>query len=831
MAKNQKKSKLLLVFKFLLVIGVFFAGVVVFWLSSFDIPDLTSFEERKVVQSTKIYDKTGEVLLYEFNSNDIKRTVVSGDQISRYIKNATIAVEDADFYQHIGIRPLATIRAVFLQPLKGKGVQGGSTITQQVIKNSLLTSEKKISRKLKEWILALRIEQVLTKDQILELYLNETPYGGSIYGVGEASETFFGVSSSDVTLAQAAYLAALPQAPTYYSPYGNNKEDLNNRKNFVLSRMFENRFITKEEYDDAISEAVDFIPRATLGIRAPHFVFFIGEYLEQKYGPRVLEEGGLRIITTLDYSLQEKAEKIVREYALQNAESFNAENASLVAIDPKTGGILVMVGSRDYFDEKIDGNFNVAVSHRQPGSSFKPFVYATAFMKGYTPETVVFDLKTQFSTQCSPSGVKLTASAVCYTPVNYDGIYRGPITFREALAQSINIPAIKALYLAGLNDSLRTAKDMGISSLTNVDQYGLTLVLGGGEVSLLEMASAYGVFANDGVRNQYNSISRIEDSSGVVIETTKTQPKQAIPVNVARTISDILSDNTARTPAFGSNSPLYFASRDVAVKTGTTNDYKDAWTVGYTPNIAVAAWAGNNNNTSMEKKVAGFIITPLWRAFMNEALAVLPDERFKNPDSIDKTKLPPMLRGVWQGGKSYFIDSLSGKLATELTPKETLKEIVLLDPHTILYWVNKDNPVSDEAVNPENYSQYHLWEYAVQNWVNKMGYTKQDESLVPKEYDDIHIENNLPKISIVGLQNKYTQDSQISFSINSNGVYPINNIEIFFAGRYVGSITKPPFNYSFSIKDFSTQQNNELKVVATDIVYNKKEVVENISVQ
>jgi len=804
-------------------------GFIFLWISTFDIPDLTTFEERKVVQSTKIYDKTGEILLYEFNNNDIKRTIISSENISRHIKNATIAIEDAEFYNHNGVRPVATFRAVFIQPLRGKGVQGGSTITQQVIKNSLLTSEKKISRKMKEWVLAIRLEQLLSKEDILELYLNESPYGGALYGVGEAVRVFFDKDPFEVTLAEAAYLAALPQAPTYFSPYGNNREALDVRKNLVLIKMLENNFITQEEYEGAINEVVEFAPRATLGVRAPHFVFAVGEYLEQKYGARILEEGGLRVTTTLDYTLQEKAEEIVKKHALKNSEAFNAENASLVAVDPKTGGVLVMVGSRDYFDEEIDGNFNVTLSHRQPGSAFKPFVYATAFAKGYTPETVVFDVQTQFSTQCDYRGNPLSVNAVCYTPQNYDEVFRGPVSLREALAQSMNIPAIKTLYLAGIYESLRTARDMGITSLTNIDQYGLTLVLGGGEVSPLEMASAYSVFANDGVRNPYVFILKIEDSNGNILEEYRPSPKQAISKNVARQISDILSDNIARTPAFGANSPLYFNSHDVAAKTGTTNDYRDAWTVGYTPTISVAAWAGNNDNSSMEKKVAGFIITPLWREFMDEALRVLPSENFKSPDSVLNDDLPPPLRGVWQGGISYYIDTISGKRATELTPEETKKEIILTDVHSILYWIDKDDPTSKKEFDREDQSQFHLWEPPVREWADKNGFTTQNPQSIPTEYDDIHVEKNKPSIQITGLKNSYNEGEMVSFSITTSGVYPISSVEIFFAGRFIDTKESGSFSFSFNPRDYTTLEKGELIIKAVDSVYNTSSLFKTLS--
>ncbi len=593
-------------------LGFIITGLFFVWISTISIPDFNSLSspEREITESTKIYDRTGEILLYDVHDN-IKRTVVSFEKISRFIKNTTVAIEDDRFYEHYGVRPLATFRAIFIQPLRGKGVQGGSTITQQVIKNSLLTNERKISRKLKEWILAIKLERVLSKDAILTLYLNEAPYGGNIYGIEEASRSFFGKSASDLNLVESAYLASLPKAPTYYSPYGNNRDKLEERKNLVLKRMLDLNYISQKEYSDALDQKVEFLTQDPYGIRAPHFVIWVQEYLVKKYGEKAVREGGFKVITTLNYSLQQKAEEIVAQFGKINEEKFNAKNAGMIGIDPKTGQVLVMVGSRNYFDTKNEGNFNVTLGHRQPGSAFKPFVYATAFEKGYTPDTILFNLKTQFSTLCDSDGKPLSSEIdpeVCYTPKNYDHKYNGPITMRDALAQSVNIPAIKTLYLTGLKDSLNTAVKMGITSLTDVNKYGLTLVLGGGEVSLLDITSAYGVFANNGIRNKYVNILKIEDRNGNNLEEYVFNPQQVIPKKVASQISNILSDNKARTPAFGAYSPLYFPGRDVAVKTGTTNEYRDAWTIGYTPNFTLGAWVGNNNNSSMEKRLLGILL-------------------------------------------------------------------------------------------------------------------------------------------------------------------------------------------------------------------------------
>jgi 1A family penicillin-binding protein len=684
--------------------GMLVAGVVVLWTATLRIPDLDTFDERVVRQSTKIYDRTGKILLFDVHEN-VRRTVVPLSDIAPTMRNATVAIEDAEFYEHRGVKPSAVIRATLTNLVSLEFEQGGSTITQQVVKNAILTQEKTIARKLKEWALSLKLEQVLSKEQILEIYLNEAPYGGNFYGVEEASQAFFAKPAQDLTLAESAYLAALPQAPTYYSPYGENREALEMRKNLVLKRMVENGFISDEEHGEAMRERVVFQPKPDQSIKAPHFVMFVREYLEKKYGERAIEERGLRVTTTLDYSLQEVAEEIVKRHALENANVFNAENAALVAVDPKTGYILTMVGSRDYFDEEIPGQFNVTTSHRQPGSAFKPFVYATAFKKGYTPETVVFDLQTQFSTVCAPNDFSNVYP--CYSPENYDTVFRGPVTLRNALAQSINIPSVKTLYLAGLDDSLETAHNMGITSLTNRDQYGLTLVLGGGEVSPLEMASAYGVFANDGVRNPHTAILRVEDRDGRVLEEFETLSARALEEQATRQVSDILSDNTARAPAFGEQSYLHFPGREVAVKTGTTNNYRDAWIVGYTPSIAVAAWAGNNDNSPMEKKIAGFIVAPLWNEFMQKALATLPNERFLSPRS-ETTELKPILRGVWY-------DNASDNSTGDATGTHS-------GVHSILFWLDKNNPRGPQPTNPNHDPQFSRWEFPVRLWAAAHGF-------------------------------------------------------------------------------------------------------------
>lgn len=664
-------------------------GLVLLWAASLELPDLQSLETRKVEQSVKIYDRTGQVLLYDLHDN-AQRTVVPLSAISQNAQNAVIAIENPDFYTDAGVEPTAIARAVLTNAVQGELLsgQGGSTITQQVVKLTILTTDKTVTRKLKEWILALKMNRALTKDQILELYLNQVPYGGQLYGIEEASMTFFGKHASDLSVPEAAYLAAILPAPTRLSPYGTHTDQLATRKNLVLDKMYEHGYLSAQQRDEAKAAQITFLPQRDSSIAAPHFVFYVQQYLEDKYGPDALEQGGWRVTTTLDADLQQHAEEIVQRNALANVDKYNATNMAMTAIDPKTGDILVMVGSRNYFDTQIPGAYNVVTMKpgRQPGSAFKPFAYAQAFSEGYTPSTVVFDVRTQFSTSCSPQDTA-NSTPPCYSPVNYDGAFRGPMTLRDALAQSINVPAIKVLYLAGINDTLRLAKAMGISTLTNADQYGLTLVLGGGEVTLLDMTSAYGAFADDGIHYDPIPVLKVEDAQGNVIEdNTERSGDQVLDPYVAQEINDVLSDSVARAP-LGENDLFSFPGHDVAVKTGTTNDYRDAWTIGYTPNIAVGIWAGNNDNSPMVKKVSGFIVGPAWSEFMRYALSKTDPTPFARAEIPAPTK--PVLGGNWR------IPGSDGLV------------------HEILYWVDKNNPTGPAPSNPASDPQFQYWDYPV----------------------------------------------------------------------------------------------------------------------
>lgn len=689
--KKRAKTRFLKeIFLVLISLGVIAIALLVVWLASIQLPDFNNFENRNIANSTKIYDRTGKIVLYNIHDN-VRRTAVPIEDISPYIKQATISIEDAHFYEHYGFRPTSFIRAVLANITTGGYSQGGSTIDQQVIKNALLTREKTISRKLKEILLSIKLDRELSKDIILQIYLNESPYGGTIYGVEEASLTFFGKKAKDVNLTEAAYLAALPQAPTYYSPYGKNRDALEKRKNLVLERMYELGYITKNEKDVAQKDRVVFEKDISNSGKAMHFVMYIREYLEEKYGVDMVQNGGLKVITTIDYNLQKQFEDIVRDGAFENAKKFKAKNSALIAIDPKTGQILGMVGSRDFFDTEIPGQFNITTALRQPGSSFKPIVYAAAFKLGYTPETVLFDVATQFSSLCDAYGTPInsgTNSSVCYMPENYDGIFRGPVTLREALAQSLNIPAVKLLYLTGLNNAIELAQAMGLSTINDPKRYGLSLVLGGGEVSLLEITNAYGVFADNGIYHKQQGILEVRDQDDSILQKFSLSETEVLPESVTTLISSVLTDNVARTPSYGAASALYFKDRPVAVKTGTTNDYKDVWVIGYTPSIVIGMWAGNNDNTPIDKKTAGFVLAPVWRKAMTAATEGTQVEYF--PDPLPNTSSKPILRGI------YCSDS---------------------GIHTILNSVIKNNPDGEYPVNPTNDSQYYLWDNAVQKYL------------------------------------------------------------------------------------------------------------------
>lgn len=594
-----------------------------------DLPRPEKFIERQLFESTKIYDRSGEVLLYEIYGEE-KREWVSLGEIPEYLKQAVIATEDANFYQHSGIDLKGIVSAVLANLKIMKPTYGGSTIPQQLIRSTFLTLEKTAKRKTREIILSLELDRRYSKEQILEWYLNQVPFGRNAYGVEAASQSYFGKSVSEISLSEAATLAALIKAPSIYMF---NLEELFARKDYVLSRMVDERYLTQEEAEEAKKKEVAVV-ELTRSIKAPHFTLWIQGQLEEKYGREFLEQKGLKVFTSIDWELQQSAEEIVKERVKIN-KSYNGYNAALVSIDPKTGEILAMVGSADYFGDpfpenclsgvncKFDPQFNAAIGTetspgRQPGSSFKPFVYVTAFQKGYNDKTVVEDAPT-----CWPQ------AGESWCPRNFDGLFRGPVTLRSALAQSLNVPSVKVLdSLAGFSDSIKTAQEMGITTLSDPRKYGLSIVLGGAEVKLLDMTSAFGVFATEGLRAPPAAILKIEDSRGNVIFENKKTPVRVLEGDAARLMNDVLSDNEARAPMFGWRSSLYFENYQVAAKTGTSEDSRDGWTVGYSTSIAAGVWIGNNDNTPMRMPAAELLAGPIFNSFMRKALLRYPPGNF-----------------------------------------------------------------------------------------------------------------------------------------------------------------------------------------------------------
>lgn len=627
-------------------IGLGILGFIIILFAWFakDLPTPGKIKQRQAVASSQIFDRNGNAL-YSFHG-EVRRVVIPDSDIPDHMKNAAITAEDRSFFRHFGFNLKGILRAAYNNLFhKTSYVSGGSTITQQYVKNSLLTSQKTFVRKIKELILSIELEIMYSKKDILTMYLNEIPWGSNAYGVEAASNIYFNKSAKDLSLAESATLAAMIRAPSYYSPYGIHPDKREIRTNYVLDSMEDLGYISSDEAERAKLEAKNLTftaPRES--ITAPHFVMYVKEKLIEKYGEQMVEEGGLKVTTTLDLDKQKMAEEAVKEAAEGRLSNINASNTALVAIDPKTGQILSMVGSADFFNKDIDGQVNVATSLRQPGSSFKPIVYATAFKGKYNPGYVLWDVPTDFGG---------------YNPRNYDGSTHGPVTMRNALAWSLNIPAVKTLYLAGLDKSLETAKDMGITSLTDRDRYGLALVLGGGEVTLEQLTGAYGVFANQGTYAQTTPILKVEDSRGKILEEYKLDEKKALDSQIAYEISNVLSDNDARSAVFGSNSPLYLGDRPAAAKTGTTSEYRDAWTVGYTPQLVTGVWVGNNDNTPMAAGSAGAMAAaPIWNRFMRSALEGQPVEQFTRPPQI----------------KDITVDKLSNKLPTDNSP-ETITDI------------------------------------------------------------------------------------------------------------------------------------------------------------
>jgi 1A family penicillin-binding protein len=619
---------------------------------------------RDIPETSILYDRTGEHILYEFHGEE-DRKIISHEKIPDIVRRATIAAEDDSFYSHHGVDFFSILRALKTNLASHAIQQGGSTITQQLARNAFLTREKTYRRKILETVLAIKIENKYTKEEILDAYLNEVPYGSNAYGIEAAAQTFFQKSALDLSLDEAALLAALPKATAFYSPYGENKAELASQQKNILNRMAELSLVNPEE--SANAKKIDTLAKiapATEKIEAPHFVFYVREELEKKFGQKVLYEGGLKIFTTLDFEKQKMAERIVKEQTAYNLNRYGASNAALVALNPQNGQVLAMVGSRDYFDASIDGEVNVATRPRQPGSSFKPFAYAKAFEMGYQPETLILDAQTNFG----PDG-----SGTPYIPHNYDGKFHGIVTMRQALSMSLNIPAVKTLQTVGIDETIELAHRLGITTLNDRGRYGLSLVIGGGEVKLLDETAGFSVFANDGKRNPVDPILKIVDAKGKILHANVAQNLPALEPDVARKINSILSDNAARTPVFGPNNKLHIPGMIVAAKTGTTQEFRDAWTVGYTPSLAVGVWSGNNDNRPMRAGADGsYVAAPIWNKFMVEATAGRVNENFV---AYEKSQSAPRVAGAETFRVTFYDKKKGKKISAEKARKKDPEKI------------------------------------------------------------------------------------------------------------------------------------------------------------
>jgi len=816
----------------LLALGVLGSlGVLgIFAYVSRDLPDPNTLTDRTISQTTKIYDRTGEHLLYEVYGEE-NRTLVQLSEgfckddehlitdptgIPLLAVQATIAAEDRNFCSHYGFDVKGIARA-FFQNLLGNRV-GGSTITQQLVKNAILSSEKTFTRKIKELILSIELERRYSKDEILQIYFNEISYGSTYYGIETASQNYFHKHVSDLTLAEIATLAALPRATTTYL---NNPDLLKARRDWILGSMQDQGFITQEQKDEALLQETNISVQVT-NIFAPHFVFYVKEQLEEQFDPRTVEEGGLKVITSLDYDMQTIAEEEVVKGVEAKGETYGFTNASLVAIDPKTSQILSMVGSKDFFDEEIDGQVNVTTRLRQPGSSFKPIVYAKGFEMGYTPNTILWDVVTTFPTDTQP-----------YTPHNYTLQEYGPVRVRQALQGSLNIPAVEMLSLVGVSQTIDFARTLGYTSFGDYSNYGLSLVLGGGEVQLLEHTNAYGIFANEGIYHEPVAVLKVENNDGETLYEWKEQKgNQVMDTNVARMITNVLKDNDARAFIFGAGNYLQLGDRPVAAKSGTTNDYHDAWAMGYVPSLVAGVWVGNNDNTEMKRGADGSTIAgPIWNGFMSRALAQTSIASFIDPE------IPITGKAILDGtlpSTVVTVDKTTGKLATEYTPDSQKEERQYAEYHSILHYVDPANPLGPVPEHPEENPQYASWESAVATWIA----AKELETGIkitagdpPTEYDDIHGPAFYPSLSVESpSQGEEINSRELSVSVNASAPRGVSRVDAYMDGYYLGSDSSDPYQLSLSLPNNIARGYHTLKVVAYDDVDNSASISVGIQI-
>lgn len=704
------------------LLGMTVAVVLIFAWYSRGLPDPAKVQ-RKTGFSTEILDRTGKVILYDvFTDQDRKFTPIS--EVSDYLKKATISIEDKEFYSHQGFDPMSFLR-IIKNAVLSRRLIGGSTLTQQLVKMILLTNERSVSRKIREFMLSLRIEKTFSKDEILQMYLNEAPYGGTAVGVAAAAQIYFGKEPKDLTLTESILLAGLPQSPSRYSPYGgsNNKAYLPRAKE-VSRRMREDGMITKE-MEAKVNNELDVIEFRGLNnnkIKAPHFVMYVKQLLEEKYGTSVLETGGLKVTTSLDWDAQQKAEKTVKEEVDKVTPSLNIKNGSSVMLNTNTGEILSMVGSKDFFDTSIDGEVNVSMRLRQPGSSIKPLVYAVALAKNFSPASVLTDVVTEFPGK---------DDATPYIPKNYDGKEHGLLHLRDALGSSINIPAVKLLALVGVENVLRQGYKMGLTSLDptreTMARVGLSMALGGGEVKLLDLSSAYSAFANGGYKTDPVAILKIGDNQNKVIYENKTvKPERVLDEKVAFLINSILSDNNARLLTFGPNSYLNMGARAIAVKTGTTNDLRDNWTIGWSRDIIVGVWVGNNDNEKMKNVASGVSgAAPIWRREMLDALTQKPDVPFSVPQGVSQVEVDKISGyPAHDGFGSYKEWFINGSIPSGPDPIHTKVKLCKSDPSKLADKISVSQGNYDEkeyVIIKENdpLTNKSLWQKGIDDWIAK----------------------------------------------------------------------------------------------------------------
>lgn len=805
--KRLKTLRIIRFFSFgllgMTILGALFASALFAWFSK-DLP-----QPGKIIRhdgfSTQVLDREGRQL-YDVYGDERRNPVVLND-ISEYLRQATIATEDKDFYKHGGFDPLTPIRIIYNYVFKRGRVVGGSTLTQQLVKNVLLTNDRNVMRKFKELILSMQIERQFTKDQILEMYLNEVPYGGTAWGVQSAAKLYFNKDASQLSLVESAILAGLPQRPSAYSPYSGRKTDDGQdlwkwRALGVLRRMREDGYISEdlEKTADAELDSVIFQQQST-EIKAPHFVFYVKDQLEEMFGSSMVENGGLKVYTTLDLEMQNVAQDIVKE-EIGKVENLNITNGSAVVMDPRTGEILSMIGSKDYFSTDIDGKFNVAVNGlRQPGSSIKPVTYLTALRQGFTPASMLIDVQTTFQPKDSDKP---------YEPKNYDGKYHGPIPLRTALGSSINTTAVKLLAKVGVQNMLQTAYDMGFVTLEptaeNLRNFGLSVTLGGGEVHLIDTVTAYSAFANGGTKVEPVSILKVEDRSGnVLYEYKPVKGRQVLDPGEAFLMDNILSDNNARLLAFGPNS-LLNTGKPIAVKTGTTNDQRDNWTIGWSQTAMVGVWVGNNDNSAMKKVASGITgASPIWRRIMFEAISRgydTPD--WVMPDNVEEVEVdatsgypkhddfPTKKDFVIKGNLPALPDPYHAKLKlckgqNKLAPEPRVavgdyeeKEFVVL---------KEDDPISQDGKN--------RWQEAIDAWIAGQG---NDLYKAPTEYCNDHdtgdeLNGGMVKPSD---HSDYTETA-IDIEVNAVGINGIKNVEIWVNGSKRETLSDRPFTTKISL--------------------------------